>query len=314
MRVFITGGTGFIGSAVVQELVASGHQVAALHRSPASGERLARQGAEPVPGDLHEPAGWEEAAARHEALIHCAFDYATDGVRADASAIRTLRRAAARGGASSFIYTSGCWVLGETGEEPADEGASTERPAAVVSWRPAHERLALEGPGSEDEATETGGEEAGGDLLAAVVRPAMVYGGHGGLTRKLFESAEQEGASTYVGEGDNHWSLVHRRDLARLYRMVAETGARGIFHGVDGHPVAVVAAATAASEAAGAGGAVRSIPVERARESLGKVADALCLDQRLVARRSAELGWRPDQRSFLDAAEQAYRELMMWRH
>lgn len=306
MRVFITGGTGFIGSAVTQELVGSGHRVSALHRSAASGERLARQGADPVPGDLHEPAEWEEAAARHEALIHCAYDYSADGVRADASAIRTLRRAAVRGDGSTFIYTSGCWVLGDTGEEPADEQASTDRPAEVVSWRPAHERLAMEGREEKDGAAER-------DVSAAVIRPGMVYGGNGGLTRKLFESAEEDGASAYVGDGQNHWSLVHRRDLARLYRMVAESGARGIFHGVDGHPVTVLAAARAASEAAGAGGAVRSIPVERARESLGKVADALCLNQRMMASRSAELGWRPEQRSFLDGAEQAYRELEMWR-
>lgn len=301
MRIFVTGGTGFIGSALVQELSGSGHEVAALHRRAESAARLKRLGASPVLGDLHDPEEWEPAASGHDVLIHCAFDYKKDGVKADAGAADALLRAAAtEGGGRLVVYTSGCWVLGETGEEPADESAPTDDPAEVVAWRPDHERRVLEA-----------GEDG---VPTAVIRPGVVYGGHGGLTRKLFESAEEEGTAAYVGDGGNHWSMIHRRDLARLYRMVAEAGGRGIFHGVDGRPVRLAQVARAASDAAGAGGAVRSIPLEQARESLGKVADALCLDQRLVGRRSLEIGWRPEHSFFPDAAERAYRELKAWRH
>lgn len=301
MRVFMTGGTGFIGSAVVRELTAVGHEVTALSRAPDRDERLRRLGATPARGDLSDPEAWEGQAGAHEAIVHCAFFYGGDGPRTDAAVVEALLRAAAGGGMPRVtVYTSGCWVLGDTGGEAADESAPIDRPAEVVAWRPAVEHRVL---------------EAGKDGVGtAVIRPGVVYGGHGGLTRKLFESAEEEGAAAYVGTGENHWSMVHRGDLARLYRMVVEAGGTGVFHGVDGHPVKVQAVARAASDAAGAGGAIRSLPLERAREGLGPAADALCLDQRLVARRSAELGWRPERASFPDAAEEAYRELKAWRH
>ncbi len=299
MRVFITGGTGYIGSAVVQELLSAGHEVTALTRSPDRVERLERLGVEPLVGRLQEPEAYAPAAAEHDAILHCAFDYADDGVATDRRAVEALTAAAREAGSAdgprAFVYTSGCWILGETGEEPAGEDAAVERPAEIVAWRPEHERRAL-------------GAAADG-LATAVVRPGVVYGGSGGLTARLFTSAEEEGAAAYVGTGENHWAMVHRRDLARLYRLVAEARAGGVFHGVDGHPLRVAAAARAASDAVGAGGAVRGIPLAEAREKLGPVADALALDQRLVTRRAGELGWEPEIRSFLDGAERAYREL-----
>lgn len=299
MRVFITGGTGYIGSAVVQELLSAGHEVTALTRSPDRVERLERLGVEPLVGRLQEPEAYAFAAAEHDAILHCAFDYAEDGVATDRKVVEALTAAAGEAasadGPRAFVYTSGCWILGETGEEPAGEDAPVDRPAEIVAWRPAHERRAL--------------EAADDGLATAVVRPGVVYGGSGGLTARLFTSAEEEGAAAYVGTGDNHWSMVHRRDLAGLYRRVAEARAGGVFHGVDGHPLRVADAARAASEAVGAGGAVRGIPLAEAREKLGPVADALALDQRLVTRRAGELGWEPEIRSFLDGAERAYREL-----
>lgn len=305
MRVFITGGTGFIGSAVVQELLGAGHAVTALNRSPERAENLRRLGVEPLAGELEQPEPYAEAAAEHDAVVHCAFDYAEGGVATDAAAIEALTTAAREAGEAPadgpriFLYTSGCWVLGDTGGEPAAEDAPTEEPAEVVAWRPAHERQVLDAADAD-----------AGALVTAVVRPGMVYGGSGSLTARLFTSAEEEGASLYVGSGENHWSMVHRRGLARLYRLVVEARASGIFHGVDGHPVRVADAARAASDAAGAGGAIRELPLAEAREGLGAVADALTLDQRLVTRRSAELGWEPEIRSFLDGAEVAYRELV----
>lgn len=299
MRVFITGGTGYIGSAVVQELLSAGHEVTVLTRSPDRVERLERLGVEPLVGRLQEPEAYASAAAEHDAILHCAFDYADDGVATDRRAVEALTAAAREAGSAdgprTFVYTSGCWILGEAGEEPAGEDAPVDRPAEIVAWRPEHERRAL------------GAAEGG--LATAVVRPGVVYGGSGGLTARLFTSAEEKGAAAYVGTGENHWSMVHRRDLAGLYRLVAEARAGGVFHGVDGHPLRVADAARAASEAVGAGGAVRGIPLAEAREKLGPVADALALDQRLVTRRAGELGWEPEIRSFLDGAERAYREL-----
>jgi nucleoside-diphosphate-sugar epimerase len=294
MRVLVTGATGYIGHAVVGELAAAGHAVTGLVRSEEKAEQVRRLGARAVVGDIAEPATYREPAAGHEALVHTAFEYGPRAVGADRAAVETLIAAARAGGARSLVYTSGIWVLGETGESPAAEDAPTDHPAALVAWRPAHERLVL---------------EAGADqLAAAVIRPGIVYGGRGGLLGSYFESAEKEGAARYVGDGLNRLPMIHLEDLARFYRRVIEQGARGVFHAVDGNAVPLAEVARAASEAAGRGGATRPIPLNEARQSLGPFADALALDQVIESRRAAGLGWRPEHPSFLAEAARAYQE------
>ncbi|HEV8663051.1 MAG TPA: NAD-dependent epimerase/dehydratase family protein [Candidatus Methylomirabilis sp.] len=293
----MTGGTGYVGSGIVRALVEAGHRVTGLVRSAEKEAVLRGLGATPVRGDLKDPPTYRGMAAEHDAAIHAGFEYSEKAVEADRIAIETLLAATkAGGGLRGVVYTSGVWVLGNTGDRPADEGASTAGAAPIVAWRPAHERLVL---------------DAGrGTLATAVIRPGMVYGGKGGLVTQFFSSATKEGAAAYVGTGTNRWSLVHRDDLGQLYRLVVEKRARGVFHGVDGVPVAVADAARAASHAAGKGGATRSIPLEEARKQMGPVADALCLDQVVVTRRSAELGWKLKQDSFLDGVRPAFDE---WR-
>lgn len=298
MRIFLTGASGYIGSAVTRELVEAGHEVTGMFHAAESEERVRSLGAKAVRGELTDPATYAEIAGEQEALIHLAFDRER-AVEADRAALDTLIEA----GRTHYIedahviYTSGCWVLGDTGDAPADEDAPTDHPAGVVAWRPAHEQRLLGMTGE------------GAGLTATVVRPGMVYGGTGGLASSLFTSAAEEGAARYVGDGRNRWSLVHRDDLAVLYRRIVEERAGGIFHGVDGEPTEVLEVARAASEAAGAGGETRSVTVEEARGSLGPVADALVLDQALVTRRAEEIGWRPRHPSFVQSAGASWREL-----
>lgn len=298
MRIFLTGASGYIGSAVTRELVEGGHEVTGMFHAADSEERVRSLGAKAVRGELTDPATYAEIAGEQEALIHLAFDRQRT-VEADRAALDTLIEA----GRTHYIedahviYTSGCWVLGNTGDAAADEDAPTDHPAEVVAWRPAHEQWLLGMTGE------------GAGLTATVVRPGMVYGGAGGLVSSLFSSAAKEGAARYVGDGRNRWSLVHRDDLAVLYRRIVEERAGGIFHGVDGEPTEVLEVARAASEAAGAGGETRSVTVEEARGSLGPVADALVLDQALVTRRAEEIGWRPRHPSFVQSAGAAWREL-----
>lgn len=296
MKVFVTGPTGYIGRALVRELVDAGHEVTGLLRSADKRNLLSTQlGAVPVFGDLGIPASYRSLAQDHDALIHAGFQATGDTVGVDRTALDALLDAARIGDRPSVVvYTSGCWVLGDTGGSVVDESAPTDAPADVVAWRPAHERIVLD---ADDD-----------DVATAVVRPGVVYGGGGGLTADFFASAEEDGAAGYVEDGDQRWSLVHREDLPRLYRLILERGASGVFHGVDGQPVPVVEAARAASRAAGAGGDVREISMEAAREEMGGVADALAMDQRLEAPRSAELGWTPERASFVEAAPEAYRE------
>jgi nucleoside-diphosphate-sugar epimerase len=297
MRVFLTGASGYIGSAVTRELVRAGHEVTGMHHSPESAERVRALGAVPLRGDLAKPETYAEAAAHHDVLVHLAMDDDSPA-QTDAAAVDTLIEAARSHMMrdAHLVYTSGCWVLGETGDGPADEGAPIDRPAAVVAWRPAHEERVLAQTGE------------GAGLTPTVVRPGMVYGGRRGLVMPMFAQAAEEGAARHIGDGSNRWSLVHREDLAALYRRIVDRRAAGIFHGVDGHPMRVIDAARAASETAGAGGRTRGVSLEEARGTLGPAADAMILDQALVSRRGAELGWKPAHRSFVEGAGVAWRE------
>ncbi len=225
-------------------------------------------------------------------MIHAAFDY-TAAVEADRVAVETLL-ASTSGRGAPFVYTSGCWVLGDTAGHLLGEDAPTDRPAEIVAWRVERERQVLDANGK------------GGP--AAVVRPGVVFGRGGGMTARMFATARDRGAAELVGDGSNHWSLIHVDDLAGLYRAIVESGAGGVFHGVDDAPLHVEQVAKAASRAAGSGGAIHSLPLEAAREKLGPVADALCLDQTLCAPASRALGWRPALGSFTEAAPTSWEE------
>lgn len=292
MKVFVTGGTGYIGSAIVASLVRAGHEVSALSRSEERDGAVRALGASPVRGSLGHMGPLAARIAEHDAVVHTAMDYGL-GAPADAEAIEAmLDGARAAGRPFSVVYTSGVWVLGATATA-ASEAAPTDRPAEGAAWRPSHEQRVL---------------EAAADRIAtAVIRPGVVFGEKRGLVAPWFQSAVEEGRAAFVGTGDQRWALIHRTDLAELYRLVLEKRARGVFHGVDGASPTVAEAASAASRAAGKG-AVRAIPVDEARETMGAMADALAMDQVVVSARGAEVGWAPKHPPFVNDAPSAFRE------
>ena len=300
LRVFVTGATGYIGSAVVRELVSAGHEVTGLTRWAEKTLEIRALGARAVVGDLLDPNSYRRVAAAHDVLIHAAGIPWPRGEAAERGAVEGLLWAAGQGERRedepprSVIYTSSCFVLGNTGDLAADESAPVATAPEAAVWRAAYERRVL-----------AANSEA---VAAAVIRPGVVYGGRRGLIGAFFASAEEEGAAAFVGDGRNRWSLIHREDLARLYRLVAEQRARGIFHGTDGSAVPVAELARAASDAAGKGGAVRSIPLDEARQAMGPGAEALTLDQVICARQAESLGWRPAHPPFIESVEAVYRE------
>jgi nucleoside-diphosphate-sugar epimerase len=298
MEIFVTGATGYIGGAVAAELAAAGHAVTGLVRTPEKAARLASLGIRAVAGDLKDPASYQEVAAEHEVLLHAGYELSRAGVATDRTALEILLAAAQSGRVRQLIYTSCLWVLGATGDTPADEDTPLGEPPALVAWRPEHERLALVGAGA----------GAGADLVTAVIRPGLVYGGSGGLTAPYFASAVEHGAARYVGDGTNRVNPIHLADLARLYRAVVKSRAGGVFHGVDGRPLRLAELAQAASAAAGRGGATESIPLEEARRRMGPYADALALDQVAQSRRGPEIGWEPRHAGFVADAGEAFRD------
>src|SRR5918993_5083136 len=133
MRVFLTGGTGYVGAAVLDALVRGGHRVDALVRHSEGAARVQARGAQPVLGDLTQPATWRDAAATADGTVHAA---AESGVRArdvDAATVDALTQLPAKDG-RFLVYTSGIWVLGAA-PSPVDETAPTN-PIEIVAWRP----------------------------------------------------------------------------------------------------------------------------------------------------------------------------------
>jgi nucleoside-diphosphate-sugar epimerase len=290
MRIFITGGTGYIGSAVVRHLVRAGHSVTGLVRTPEGRARLESLGAAGALGSLLAPASYGDVAATHDAAVHLGYAPGDETGPADRAAVDTLLAAASRGKLTGLVYTSGVLVLGPAGRTAAYEDASTEK-AAFNVWRRGHETLVLAANSK--------------TLATAVIRPGWVYGGKGGLAAPYFESALAEGAAVYVGDGQNRMPLVRREDVAELYRLLLEKRGSGVFHGVEDGTRRIVDYAEAASRAAGAKGTVRSLPLAEAKKTMGPFAEAMCLDQWVGSKRAQALGWKPGA-PFVESAAEAF--------
>jgi nucleoside-diphosphate-sugar epimerase len=291
MRVFVTGGTGYIGSAVVRHLVRAGHTVTCLVRSPERQARVSSLGAKSVLGNLKTPASYAALATEQDASVHLGFEYGEQAAATDRSTVDTLLSAARSAGRPySVVYTSGVLVLGPAGQAPAYEDASTAQ-AVFNTWRPGNERVVL--------------DASSAAVATAVIRPGWVYGGEDGLAAGYFESAVREGAAAFVGDGQNRMPLVQREDIAELYRLALEQHASGILHGVEDAPARVADYAAAASRAASKQGAVRSIPLDEAKKTLGPFAEAMCVDQWVGSRRAQALGWKP-RHPFLESTAEAF--------
>jgi nucleoside-diphosphate-sugar epimerase len=286
MRVFLTGASGYIGTAVATALGRAAHQVSGLARSDEAERRLRARGVRPVRGDLTDPAVLEQAAREADGVIHTASTNDARAAEVDARAVEALLAGLTESG-KPFIYTSGIWVHGDTGGRVVDESSPLE-PAGIVAWRPAVERKVL--------------DAAARGVRAVVIRPAMVYGNGGGIPAMLARSARQGGAAQHVGSGRNRWPVVHVEDLAELYLLALERAPAGtVLLAANSETVTLGEIARAASEGAGAGGKTTAWALPEAREVIGPLADALALDQRVSSVRARQLlGWVPRGRGILD--------------
>lgn len=289
MRVFVTGATGFIGSAVAAAFARAGHETFGLVRSPGKVRLLEAVEVVPVSGTMEEPDAWRPVADGCSVLVHCAVEYSERSWDLHRAVLGALRDAGRDRLGRVLLATSGVWVYGDTGEAAVDESSALD-PPTYVAPRPAVDAAVL--------------SWNGGGFRTLLIRPGCVYGGSGSLTAAWFESAARSGAARVVGDGANRWAMVHRDDLADLFVRAAESGLGGeVLNATDRSRATVNECAAAASRAAGADGRIEHVPVEQAVASMGPFATCLALDQHVDSRKACHrLGWIPRHGGFVEAA------------
>lgn len=290
MNIFVTGSTGYIGSAVAAAFRRAGHRVFGLVRSSEKARALAQEEIVPVLGDLAAPESFLAVARGCDVFVHCASEYSSATVARDRAAIDTCFAAARDANAPrALIYTSGVWVYGDTGGRTVDE-ASPLNPLDLARWRVEHEQMVL--------------AAASRELRTIVLRPGCVYGGSGGLTVPWFASAVA-GEVEMVGDGSNCWSTVHVDDVAEAYVLAAERAPGGEALNIsDGGNPRVGEMVAAVASAAGIPGRILQLSPDEAAERFGAFAEGLGVHQKVAnVRAKAALGWHPRHASFVSEAD-----------
>ena len=277
MRIFVTGASGYVGSAAAKDMLAAGHEVIGLARSEDSAGKLRALGVEPLRGELIDLESLRHGAEQADAVAHIAFvrDFtSSESGRIDAAAIAAIGEALA-GTGKPFVTTSATGLMA---------------PGKLLTedmQRPDDEAL----PRLSEQATR---KLLDGGVKAMVVRLPQVHGPQNhGFVPILIQIAREKGYAAHVGDGGNRWPAVHRDDAARLYRLAIEKGRAGrLYHAVaeEGLPMRDIARVIAD----GLSAPLRSISREEAKDYYGWFAMFAQMDNPVSsALTRAELGWEP---------------------
>ncbi|MCC8423504.1 SDR family oxidoreductase [Mucilaginibacter sp. UR6-11] len=286
MKVFVTGATGFIGTAIVQELINAGHQVTGLARSDASAGKLVAAGAEVYRGDLENLHSLRSAAAAADGVIHAGFihDFTRfpEVCEIDKRAIETIGEVLA-GSDRPLIVTSGTALV-----SPGRLATEDIVPPFNPAWPRASEQAA-------DAVAALG-------VRAAAIRLSPSVHGDGdkhGFIPILVNIAKEKAVSAYIGDGQNRWNAVHRQDAAKLYRLALENATPGArFHGSAEEAITVKTIAEAIGKQLNI--PVVSIAPEAAAEHFGWFAHMAAIDCPASSRWTQEhLDWHPTHSTLL---------------
>ncbi len=287
MRVFVTGGSGFVGMELVPELVRAGHHVVGLARSETAARKLRSVGAEVQEGDLGDLDGLRRGALAADAVVHAAFDLDladwAKGGASDQKAIETIGAAIA-GSERLLVVTSGAFALDVA-------GVATEDDRAPSSGQP--------------RVTESAAEEAATrGARVALLRLGVVHGdGDRHFLPALIAVARAKGISAYVGDGAQRWPAVHLRDAAKAYRLALERGVAGARnHAIAEEGVAVRDIAAVIARKLGV--PLVSLSPDEAEAHFGVLARIVGANRPTSSARTREqLGWSPRERGLLDDLE-----------
>ena len=290
MRIFVTGASGWIGSAVVPELIGAGHQVLGLARSDASAKAVADMGAEVLSGDLNDTGVLSAGALDSDGVIHLAFvvpSVSEAATRTDATAIETF--VAGLAGTGKPLVISGATLV--TPGRPATERDELIA-AGPIAARIANMRAALA-------ATDQGVRSC----LVMLPRSVHGQGERHGFIPQLIAMARAKGVSGYIGDGASRWPAVHVEDAASLYRLAVEQGPAGAVLnavGDEGVPVREIAEAIGQRLNLPA----RSLPAE---EFGGMLVPLLSTDMPASSSITQELlGWKPTHPGLIEDIEQGH--------
>jgi nucleoside-diphosphate-sugar epimerase len=273
VKVFLTGGSGYLGQATIEALVRHGHEVTALARSDRAAGTVTGLGAKAIIGELTDLSVLRDAASAADGVLHLGWS-SERSAEVDLAAAEALLDGL--GDRGPYVHTGGLWVYGDT-DGVVDEDAP-KNPPQVTAWRLENEARVLGRAGSHP----------------VLVMPGVVYGRGSGLLEYFFvEPARATGAVRIIGDGTNHVTLVHVDDVAELYVLALAAPAGSVYGGVtENLPFATIAPALAT--AAGVPGKVEQISLAAAYEQMGVIAGAYALDQQLTSDRARrELGWEP---------------------
>jgi nucleoside-diphosphate-sugar epimerase len=304
MRVFVTGASGWIGSAVVPELIASGHQVTGLARSDASAAALLAAGAQVQRGTLDDLDILRSAAAGSDGVIHLAFKHDIafsggfqDAADADRRAAETFGEALA-GSGRPFVIASG--TLGVALGRVATERDGHDFDPAIAAWGP--------GPRARQATAEFTLSLASRNVRSSVVRlPPTVHGeGDNGFMAAIVGIARAKGVSGYIGDGSNRWPAVHRLDAAPLFRLALENAPAGsTLHAVADEGVPIRAVAEVIGRHLNL--PVVSIPSEEAGEHFAWLSGFLGIDSPASSTLTRELlGWQPTHPGLIEDLDKGH--------